>query len=261
MPCPWRSGVERHALCPLRIVCIVLRQPCPWRTAGSACARPCPWRTAGSACSRPCPSGSSCIARCLACLHVPQVNIACRWRCSFASFIMPLLAGEALVRRALLPIRPREGANDAAAGANHARAEGRHRDSITKSVDIEHRFVVAELIHDPQRFARLVPAFWQGSPRGPLIVLARQRAPRERGQVERGIRPEREVGGRITLRARDGCANATPDYQIQARDILRLVGPTLDQTQLSSRSADGAAGLSHPRLTTFYIPGPGQLMT
>jgi len=67
-PCPWRSGVERHALCPLRIVCIVLRLPCPWRTAGSACARPCPWRTAGSACSWPCPSGSSCIARCLACL-------------------------------------------------------------------------------------------------------------------------------------------------------------------------------------------------
>ena len=63
--------------------------------------------------------------------------------------LMPLPAGQALARRPLLPVRPRVRADDAAAGADHARAERGHRHSFAESVDVHNRVVVAELADDP----------------------------------------------------------------------------------------------------------------
>src|SRR5215472_9499848 len=69
----------------------------------------------------------------------------------------PLLAGQALLRPALLPIGPSECADNAAAGAHHARPERRHRHRIAIAVHIEHRFVAAELADHPQRTHALRP--------------------------------------------------------------------------------------------------------
>ena len=52
---------------------------------------------------------------------------------------------------AALPIRSRERANDPAAGADHARAEGRDRHSVAEAVDVHNRLLVAEITAEPQR--------------------------------------------------------------------------------------------------------------
>ena len=64
---------------------------------------------------------------------------------------MPLPAGLALAPLALLPIRPRVGANDSARGAHHAWGERRHRHGIAIAVHIQHCFVVTEFADDPKR--------------------------------------------------------------------------------------------------------------
>jgi hypothetical protein len=76
----------------------------------------------------------------------------------------------------------------------------------------------------------------------PLIALTRQRAPLARGQ---GEETSRDVGGRITLRTRDGCANATPNYQIRvgvscARQAPRPTGlPAADPLRSDPPSVRG----------------------
>ena len=76
----------------------------------------------------------------------------------------PLLTGQAPLRRALLPIRTGERANDAAARAHHPWAEGRHRHGIAIAVHIQYRFVVAR--RRPTATARPVLAYWRASSEG-----------------------------------------------------------------------------------------------
>src|SRR5215472_11054337 len=64
--------------------------------------------------------------------------------------LMPLLPGQAPLRLAFLPIRPRVRADDATGGARHARAEGGHRHGIAEAVDVHHGIMVAQLADDPQ---------------------------------------------------------------------------------------------------------------
>jgi hypothetical protein len=61
----------------------------------------------------------------------------------------PLHAGQALTRRLLLPVRPRIGADDAAARAHHARPERRHRHVIGPRVRAHNRPVVGERLIRP----------------------------------------------------------------------------------------------------------------
>src|SRR5579872_5839502 len=63
----------------------------------------------------------------------------------------PLHPGDALARRSLLPRGPYLGADDAAASADHVRAEGRHRDRIVECVDVQHGGVMAERAGDRER--------------------------------------------------------------------------------------------------------------
>ena len=73
------------------------------------------------------------------------------------SHSIPLPPGQALLRRALLPIVPGEWSDDAARRADHARAEGGHRHVFTEAVDVHHRFVAAEIAHNPQQANALRP--------------------------------------------------------------------------------------------------------
>ena len=73
------------------------------------------------------------------------------------SHSIPLPPGQALLRRALLPIVPGEWSDDAARRADHARAEGGHRRGFTKAIDVHNGFVVAEIADHPQRVNALGP--------------------------------------------------------------------------------------------------------
>jgi hypothetical protein len=62
---------------------------------------------------------------------------------------VPVLACQVFLRLALLPIRPGEGANDAAASARHARTEGWDSHVIAEAIHVQHSIVVAELADHP----------------------------------------------------------------------------------------------------------------
>jgi hypothetical protein len=78
----------------------------------------------------------------------------------------PLLPGQALLRRALLPIRPGKRTDDAAAGAHHARAEGGHRNVIPKAVHIDtRRWQRSQTTHSERTLCARMLASVIGGPR------------------------------------------------------------------------------------------------
>ena len=75
------------------------------------------------------------------------------------SFTAATPTRQALALWPLAPIGPHDGADDAAAGADHARTEGRHSNALVVGVDVEHGFVVAQssqrMDNDRTPFARM----------------------------------------------------------------------------------------------------------